>query len=420
LARRNSGTRFAVWFCVLLTIAALPWLGFERLSAASRTSSWTLVLPASWAVYAFLLWMAASGVALLRLGLGLWRLRRIRLGCSVLDPASLDPRVRDTWRRFSAPRSVLLLQSNEVRTPAALGFFRPAIVLPVWSLNELGPERLSAVLVHELAHVRRWDDWTNLAQKMLRALLFFHPAVWWIDRQLSLEREMACDDVVLETSNPQSYAQALVAVAERSFVQRGYALAQAAVSRMHQTSQRIARILDGRRPRATAIWAPAPIALALLLAVGVLSRSETRALIEFEPESQAAIVPPVHGIAPQLASLSTPLMNQTRELTGGEKNVAGSSLVHFTKGSQAGSVVFQAVSGRSRRAHSLGLRRAQLTLPSDLRSSTALLVVLRTQADGAFGAPRWMLCVWRVRILQVDFVAVRNPDNGSTISLIKI
>jgi len=65
-------------------------------------------------------------------------------------------------------------------------------------------------LLHEFAHLGRWDDWTNLAQKLVRTIFFFHPAVWWIEKRLSLEREMACDDVVLaETQNPRAYAECL-------------------------------------------------------------------------------------------------------------------------------------------------------------------------------------------------------------------
>ena len=73
----------------------------------------------------------------------------------------------------------------------------PMIVLPKWTLGELSTSELNSILIHELAHIERRDDWTNLAQRILRALFFFHPAVWWVERQLSLEREMACDDVVL-------------------------------------------------------------------------------------------------------------------------------------------------------------------------------------------------------------------------------
>ena len=72
------------------------------------------------------------------------------------------------------------------------------------------------ILLHENAHLRRWDQWTNLAQKIVTALFFFHPAVWWIENRLTLEREMACDDIVLaQTASPRDYASFLISFAEK-------------------------------------------------------------------------------------------------------------------------------------------------------------------------------------------------------------
>ena len=89
-------------------------------------------------------------------------------------------------------------------------------------MQELSAVELNAILLHELAHLRRWDDWTNLIQKIVGAVLFFHPAVWWIEKKLALEREMACDDLVLaKTASPRAYAECLVSLAEKSLLRRG-------------------------------------------------------------------------------------------------------------------------------------------------------------------------------------------------------
>src|SRR4029077_12962453 len=104
---------------------------------------------------------------------------------------------------------------------------------PRWAIDDLSPAELKAVVLHELGHLRRRDDWTNLAQQILRAMLFFHPGVGWIDSRLNREREMACDDLVLAgIGNAHSYAECLVSVAEKSAVRARMALALAAVSRM--------------------------------------------------------------------------------------------------------------------------------------------------------------------------------------------
>jgi hypothetical protein len=199
----------------------------------------------------------------------------LRRSCTAIVEADLDPVVRKTVEAISASRpvtspssrsifssifsrSIRIASSDCVRVPAAIGFWRRTIVLPTWALRELSPEDLNVVLLHEFAHLRRWDEWTNLIQKIVRALFFFHPAVWWIEQRLSVEREMACDDAVLaETANPRGYATCLIALLEKSLAHRGWSMAQAAVHRAREASLRLAQILDKNRPAATRVWKPA-------------------------------------------------------------------------------------------------------------------------------------------------------------------
>jgi len=286
LRRQNSGTRFAVWFVALLAVAALPVLGglgegrmlmaTGMSSFMSSATSWgtlrgsvrpAITIPGRWAFFLFFAWALGVGAAMLRLAAGLWRLRQLRQSCTPIVAADLDPAVRKTVDAIGAsgsvaPRSVTITTSECVRVPAAIGFFKRTIVLPAWALRELQPEDLNAILLHEFAHLRRWDDWTNLIQKIVRAVFFFHPAVWWIESRLSVEREMACDDAVLaETANPHGYATCLVSLLEKSLAHRlahrRWSMVQAAVNRAHEASLRLARILDTNRPAATRVWKPA-------------------------------------------------------------------------------------------------------------------------------------------------------------------
>ncbi len=279
---RNSSTRFAVWFSALLAIAALPVIGIAS-SGSTRTGVGSITVPSSWASYLFILWAVIAGLALLRVGAGLLQLRKLRASCTAIDAAAVDPLLRTTLQEFQAVRPATLCHSAHLQVPAAIGFLKPIVVIPSWALQELSPTELHSILIHELAHLRRWDDWTNLAQQILKALLFFHPAVWWIQSQLALEREMACDDAVLaETGNPRGYAKCLVSMAEKSFLRRGLDLAQAVVSRMRQTSLRVSQILDTNRSPATRIWKPALYSVASFFVVCLVSASHAPELVAFQ------------------------------------------------------------------------------------------------------------------------------------------
>lgn len=250
--RQDSRTKFAVWFAALIAIAALPflegaWSRGGSLPAASASSAFTL--PLSWALYFVGAWALIASCSLVRVFIGVWHLRQLRRSCVPIDRNELDATMRNRPQRKQGIRAVTLCLSDEVQVPTAIGLFQPAVVIPRWTLDELSAAELNQILLHELAHLRRWDDWTNLAQQLVKALFFFHPAVWWIERRISLEREMACDDAVIaETARPRAYAECLVNLAEKAFIQRTLALAQAALGRVRQTSQRVAQILDVNRP----------------------------------------------------------------------------------------------------------------------------------------------------------------------------
>jgi beta-lactamase regulating signal transducer with metallopeptidase domain len=251
LPRQSSRTRFAVWFIALLTVAGIPFVGAltHIHSFAAQDASQSLFTLSDRCAFAlFSVWLIGMCGAVMHLGLGMFRLGGLRRSCKIINAIDLPPVLAEIAREFSVSHSVALATSDRLTVPSAIGFFQPMIVIPAWVLHELTPEEFQVILLHEFAHLRRRDDWTNLLQKSLRALFIFHPAVWWIERRLSLEREMACDDHVLaQTGNPRGYAKCLVSLLERSFGRRALAMAQAAVRRADEARQRLARILDANR-----------------------------------------------------------------------------------------------------------------------------------------------------------------------------
>lgn len=273
MPRKDSQTGFLVWFSALLATATLPVFLAVQWPQSSVISEYAkheaLALPFSVVMGSLLVWLVLAAAGLLRIAAGLWQLCKLRRKCQPVDSAMLPP-------DFAAEpviggRRLEVLVSSEATVATAIGFFKPAIIIPKWLLEEGSPDDLRHVLLHEGAHLRRWDDWTNLLQRILKALLFFHPAIWWMERKIALHREMACDDAVLaRAASPQRYAESLARMAEKSFLRRQLELAQAAVGRVHQLTMRVTRILDPERPAASCYWKPAiPGVLVLALACGI-------------------------------------------------------------------------------------------------------------------------------------------------------
>ena len=321
VGRQNSGTRFAIWFSALLAVVAVPFVpALSKGGTASPGLRPEITMPGSWAVVILAGWALIAALAAARVALGCCRLRWLRRNSVAITTSDLHPALRETVARIKTNRSVAICTSPEVRVPTAIGFFKPIILIPEWALQELSAEELKVVLLHEFAHLRRRDDWTNLAQKMVRVIFFFHPAVWWIERRLSLEREMACDDLVLsETENPHAYAECLVALAEKSFVRRSLALAQAAISHAHETSLRLAQILDVNRPHAIRVFKPALSVVAAFLALCLVVLPDAPRLIAFENTSpphvfaSSEFVPrlPQASVVPAMARMDSNSMVQS-------------------------------------------------------------------------------------------------------------
>jgi beta-lactamase regulating signal transducer with metallopeptidase domain len=301
--RRDSRTSFAVWFATLLATALLPLLSMHSSGGAGNAageSRAVVTVSTSWAWCIFGVWAAIALCGLARVALATVQVWKLRRQATAVDMQRLHADLRALIEDLQRSRPVRLLVSERLEVPTAIGFRKPAIILPAWLLESTPPEELKYILLHELAHLWRRDDWTNLAQKILKALLFFLPSVWWIERRLSLDREMACDDRVLaQTGTPRGYAECLAHVAERSFLRRQLALAQAAVGRVRQLTARVAMILDPDRPRATGLWKPAIPAVIVLAGLSALPASLTPSLVSFSDGAQKTEVSAAQDISVQ-------------------------------------------------------------------------------------------------------------------------
>ena len=125
--------------------------------------------------------------------------------------AKLLKLIADQAERLKLKCVPVVAYCERVAVPTVLGVLRPMVLLPLPLMTGLTPDDFVAIIRHELAHIRRYDLWMNLLQRVIESLLFFHPIVWFISRRLSAEREVCCDDLVVSSGyKPMQYAGALL------------------------------------------------------------------------------------------------------------------------------------------------------------------------------------------------------------------
>jgi beta-lactamase regulating signal transducer with metallopeptidase domain len=199
-----------------------------------------------WVVFALTIWLCGAALMMLWLATGqlrLWLLRRSARPFYSEDWVSLLHRLCAELR---IRRPVALLRSADDVMPATWGSFRPVILLPA-EADEWTPERRRVVLLHELAHVKRWDCLTQMLARLACAIYWFNPLAWLAARRMCVERERACDDLVLQGCKASDYATHLVEIA-RTF-RRLPQMAAIAMARSASLEGRVAAIIDATRVR---------------------------------------------------------------------------------------------------------------------------------------------------------------------------
>jgi GWxTD domain-containing protein len=235
-------------------------LGFPALNllpgmdgAVPAHPAWAAIVPwlaPGWiaGVWTFCLWHVAGWVSV----------RRLRRRGLCAAPAGWERTLARLRAQLRVSAPVLLLESCLAEVPMVLGHFRPVILLPAGLLAGLPPQQIEAILLHELAHIRRCDYLVNVWQRVVEGLLFYHPAIWWISRVIRDERENCCDDVAVAIGgDAHEYAVALAAL-EQNRWPGGPAVAATGGNLV----KRIRRLLYPKGPAGA--WPP--LAAALLFA----------------------------------------------------------------------------------------------------------------------------------------------------------
>jgi len=224
--------------------------------------------------YALIFWIAGVFVLAVRLSISWLHIRWLAWDRLAI-PTDLAAKATTLGRRLGlrfAPRVYL---SEKIREAIVVGLWRPLVLVPASWLTEMTPEVLEAVIAHELAHIRRWDLWVNLLQRLMEMFLFYHPAVWWLSRRVSIEREMCTDELAVGVTNKRvAYATALEQLGlmrlRKSVPQLGASIG----NKKSVLLNRVGNILGLSASDKKARWWPVALtALAVPLAIWLVSTS---------------------------------------------------------------------------------------------------------------------------------------------------
>lgn len=210
------------------------------------------------------IWITGVVVFCLRHVAGWLTARRLRTAGICCAPQFWQERLQHLARSLRLSRPIALLESSLVAAPLVIGHFSPVILSPIGLLTGMPVVQIESILLHELAHIRRYDYLVNMVQTSIESLLFYHPLVWWVSRVIRNEREHCCDDWATTISgNTHEYARALTALERSRWGSSESALAATGGSLV----KRIGRLLIPRERRT--FVAPVLSGGLLLLAVAV-------------------------------------------------------------------------------------------------------------------------------------------------------
>ena len=230
-----------------------------------------------WINALFALWLTGLIVSLMNLGISLLRVAGLQRGTMRVSTGPCVVAVERAAARLGMRRAPAVHVGDEHMMPMVWGIFRPVLLLPSGAAR-WSAARLESVLLHELAHIRRRDPLTQFIAELARAVYWFHPLVWIAASRLYIEREHACDDIVLNAgTRPSEYATELLDLVRSLRTTRATSLAAIAMARPSQLKSRLSAVLDDARSRQSLsprfVAAVCTVALLLVLPLAAVQPS---------------------------------------------------------------------------------------------------------------------------------------------------
>lgn len=297
MPRISAAHRFAVWaagFAVAAGLPLLPLVHWGANSAAAGVASGApaqalLQLDARWGLAMAGLWLAASVIRGADLAVHSMRLRRL---WKAARPVEVNEKLASRLENVRGGR-VTISTTEVLDRPSVIGFLSPRILIPAWLMGRLTADELEQIVLHEAEHLRRRDDWTNLAQKLALVVFPLNPALAWMEHRLCREREMACDEGVVRITNaPRAYAACLASLAERGLERRAEALSLGAWHKRSELIHRVHGILLRKRTMSRTAAGALLGVVGCALVGATLELARCPQLVAFVPEKKSLVMTP--------------------------------------------------------------------------------------------------------------------------------
>jgi beta-lactamase regulating signal transducer with metallopeptidase domain/biotin carboxyl carrier protein len=260
---------------------------------------------------AAMLWCCGVVALGLRLMVGWITLHRLGRRETEPLPEAIEARVGQLCERFGLRQGIRAVASRAAGEPLAFGLLRPIVLMPISMLSQCPIELVEAIVAHELAHIRRYDLWVNLLQRVIETVLFYHPAVWWVSGRMRLERELCCDDLaVCATGRRAAYAEALVTLSHATPGANAAALSAGVFGARVTLLTRVRRVLQlSPGLQGGRYWMAGPLSLLLagsLLFVARIHASDPQASAAGAEETSPAIAATADEAGPETEATPAP------------------------------------------------------------------------------------------------------------------
>jgi beta-lactamase regulating signal transducer with metallopeptidase domain len=253
-----------------------------------------IAIPRSLLIEAALgIWLSVASYKAIALCFELFALHRVKRRAIALDRSRVAA-LRVWSANAGMLRAATIAISRDVDVPCAAGLWAPSILLPAAVVEKQNADDIDRIVMHEAAHLARYDDWTNVFERLLGALLWFNPALAFARARIGIDREIACDDwVVARMGGAHGYAKCLFRLAEATRSAEPAAHALGALGNTRYITERIEHLLSKpkRMPRGAARALCATLGIAAL-AVTIVQATQAPAIAIEEPAQATALSAP--------------------------------------------------------------------------------------------------------------------------------